>query len=115
MEKAQFDRYKEADLMRPVIRADFDQTNRNWCNNQDYNHLFAKNVMNFMFDKIMAQGYLFVNDVWDAFGIARTPEGQLLGWKKGDNKMDFSFTSDGHGGAVLVLKNVQFIWHTLGD
>ena len=28
----------------------------------------------------MIQGYLFLNDVLDAFGLEKVPEGQVLGW-----------------------------------
>lgn len=31
-------------------------------------------------DKFMIQGYLFLNDVLDAFGLEKVPEGQVLGW-----------------------------------
>lgn len=31
-------------------------------------------------DKFTIQGYLFVNDVLEAFGLEKVPEGQVLGW-----------------------------------
>lgn len=111
MEKTQFEKYDKIDPDAEV-RAVFDQTCTAWSSTQEYNHLFVKHTMNFMQDKLRAQGYLFVNDVLDALGIPRTPEGQLLGWNNFGKMMDFSFTSDSESG-IIVLKNVQFIWHTL--
>jgi hypothetical protein len=46
-------------------------------------------------DKLRAEGYLFLNDVYEMLGIPRTREGQIVGWvyKKdnpvGDNYVDF--------------------------
>jgi len=112
MEKAQFDRYNKIDPDADV-RAIFDQTNPNWSNTQEYNHQFVRYVMNSMHHTLLTRSYLFVNDVLDRLGIPAIPEGQLLGWRSfGMKEMDFSFTSDSEGGAI-VLKNAQFIWHTL--
>lgn len=111
MEKAQFEKYNKIDPD-AEIRVVFDQTNPHWGHTQEYNHLFVRHQMNFLNDKCRSQGYLFVNDVLDSLGIPRTPEGQLLGWRSDGKPMDFSFTSDNESGWI-VLKNAQFIWHTL--
>lgn len=115
MEKTQSDVYNKIDPDADV-RAIFDRENPNWSNTPEYVHLFVHHTMNFMHDKLRSQGYLFVNDVLRALGIDLLPEGQLLGWKTfkkdpGEN-MDYSFTSDNESGWI-VLKNVEFIWHTL--
>ena len=50
---------------------------------------------NYANEKLTAQGYLFLNDVYDMFGIPRTKAGQIVGWiydekhPEGDNYVDF--------------------------
>lgn len=39
-------------------------------------------------DKLVMQGYLFLNDVYDMLGIQRTPAGQVLGWIYDKDHMD---------------------------
>ena len=39
-------------------------------------------------DKLIMQGYLFLNDVYDMLGIQRTPAGQVLGWIYDKDHMD---------------------------
>ena len=39
-------------------------------------------------DKLIMQGYLFLNDVYDMLGIQRTPAGQVLGWLYDKDHMD---------------------------
>lgn len=111
MEKAQFDVYSKIDP-EAEIRVAFDQTSPNWHYDQEVLHLFVRHNMNFLRDKLLVQGYLFVNDVLDCLGLPRTSEGQLLGWSNFGEKMDFSFTSGDEGGWI-ILKNAQFIWHTI--
>src|SRR5690348_11992686 len=111
MEKAQFDVYNKIDPDAGV-KAVFDQTNRNWSLAQEYNHQFVTHVMDWMRQRLNGQGYIFVNDVLLALGIPPTPAGQLLGWNNFGKPMDFSFTSDSESGTI-VLKNTQFIWHTI--
>ena len=46
-------------------------------------------------DKLKANGYLYLNDVYDFLGIPRTKAGQVVGWiydpnnDRGDNYVDF--------------------------
>lgn len=39
-------------------------------------------------DKLIMQGYLFLNDVYDMLGIQRTPAGQVLGWLYDKDHLD---------------------------
>ncbi|MCM1578733.1 MAG: DUF6353 family protein [Ruminococcus sp.] len=74
-------------------RAIFDETNPNWEKNPDYNRMFLSSQQSYANDKLRAQGYLFLNDVYDCLGIPRTKAGQILGWvygnKDGDGYVDF--------------------------
>ena len=73
----------------------FDEYNPNWEKSADYNLLFLINQQNYCNNKLKAQGYLFLNDVYDCLGIDRTREGQIVGWiydpkkSNGDSFIDF--------------------------
>lgn len=49
------------------------------------------NVQNWANDKLHSVGYLSLNEVYDALGYPRTPEGQFAGWAigHGDDFVDF--------------------------
>jgi len=75
----------------------FDEFNPNWERNAEYNRMFLQNQQNWANDKLKANGYLFLNDVYDMLGIDRTSAGQLVGWvldKNGDNFVDFGLFKD---------------------
>ena len=40
-------------------------------------------------DMLHARGHIFLNEVYDMLGIPRTEDGQLVGWIKGGNDVDF--------------------------
>lgn len=70
----------------------FDELNPNWSKDPTSNMFFLKAQQQFANDKFDAQGYLFLNDVYDSLGIPRTSAGQLVGWFKGnggDDVIDF--------------------------
>ena len=41
---------------------------------------YVRNKENELNDKLQIQRFLFLNDVYEAFGLEKTPEGQLVGW-----------------------------------
>ena len=57
--------------------------------------MFLRARQNWFNDKLKADGYLFLNDVYDELGIPRTKPGQIVGWiynennPVGDNYVDF--------------------------
>lgn len=65
----------------------------------DYNLLLLRNICQFENDKLVENGYLFLNDVYEDLGLPKTKEGQLVGWifdKKnpnGDNYVDFGLSN----------------------
>ncbi len=58
----------------------FDSSNPNWEETPDYNLMFLKAQQKYANDKLVAEGRLFLNDVYDALGIPRTKAGQIVGW-----------------------------------
>lgn len=66
-----------------------------WTNDPEYNLMFLKAQQQYANDKLIAQGYLFLNDVYDMLGIPRSKAGQIVGWTydpenpDGDNYIDF--------------------------
>lgn len=73
----------------------FDSYCAGWTKDPEYNLTFLKQQQSFATDKLKAQGYLFLNDVYAMLGIQKTRAGQIVGWvydeKKpiGDNFVDF--------------------------
>lgn len=73
----------------------FDEWCTGWTKNADYNLMFLKQVQNWANEKLRAQGYLFLNDVYEELGIPKTAAGQIVGWiydetcPVGDNYIDF--------------------------
>lgn len=75
----------------------FDQHNKHWGNQPLHNKMFLQAQQNYLNDVLNARGHVFLNDVHDALGIPRTPQGQVVGWLKdgeGDNYIDFAITED---------------------
>lgn len=73
----------------------YDDGCNNWEKDAEHNLWFLKQQQNWANDKLRAQGYLFLNDVYDMLGIPRTKAGQVVGWiydeknPNGDNFVDF--------------------------
>nr|DAD58013.1 MAG TPA: hypothetical protein [Caudoviricetes sp.] len=73
----------------------FDEYCSGWTKDPEYNLMFLKSQQNYANDKLKAQGYLFLNDVYYMLGIPRTKAGQIVGWvydpdnTVGDNFVDF--------------------------
>jgi hypothetical protein len=58
----------------------FDESNPNWSRDPGYNQLFIQCQQNYMNDRLRANGHVFLNEVYDALGMPRSPEGQIVGW-----------------------------------
>lgn len=71
----------------------FDETNDNFEKDSSYNLMFLQMQQSYANDKLTANGYLFLNDVYDMLGFPRTKAGQVTGWlkksKTGDGFVDF--------------------------
>ena len=66
-----------------------------WTKDPELNLMFLKRQQRYANDKLKAQGYLFLNDVYEMLGIHHTKAGQIVGWiydeknPNGDNYIDF--------------------------
>lgn len=73
----------------------FDNSSVYYNDDLDYNLMFLKMQNQYANDKLVADGYLFLNDVYDALGLPKTKAGQIVGWvydkdnPQGDNYIDF--------------------------
>ena len=74
----------------------FNENNINWTDDPQYNMMFLRQNQNWANDKLISQGYLYLNDVYDALGFPKTKAGQVVGWvydpknnERGDNYVDF--------------------------
>lgn len=73
----------------------FDESCRGWEKDAEYNLVFLKQAQAFANEKLKAQGFLFLNDVYEMLGFDKTNYGQYIGWiydeehPVGDNYVDF--------------------------
>lgn len=73
----------------------FDDGCLGWVKNAEMNLYTVLQVQNWANEKLQTDKYLFLNDVYDAFGIPKTQAGQEVGWiydeehPIGDNYVDF--------------------------
>ena len=71
----------------------FDEGSPNWDKRSGYNLMFLRSIQAQMNNKLHAEGYVFLNEVYEALGIKRTSEGQQVGWVldggNSDNYIDF--------------------------
>lgn len=73
----------------------FDETCSGWTRNAEFNLTFLNQQQNWANEKLKAQGYLFLNDVYGMLGMEKTKAGQAVGWVYdeknpiGDNYVDF--------------------------
>lgn len=58
----------------------FDEYNDDWSTVPGQNQLHLVRQQNYLNDKLNAQGYLFLNDVYDALSFPKVPAGQMVGW-----------------------------------
>ena len=70
----------------------FDEVSPFWSKEQEYNQNFVKLQESEANYKLQTYGHVFLNEVYDALGFERTPEGQIMGWLRdgdGDGHIDF--------------------------
>lgn len=99
----------------------FDKTCRHYEENMNYNLMLLRSQQQLANDKLAADGFLFLSDVYDMLGITRTKMSQSVGWiykpdgnSNGDNFVDFGVmvvkreTEDGgYEDAILMNFNVD--------
>lgn len=65
---------------------------KGWTKNPEDNLYYVRQIENWANDKLKAQGHLYLNEVYDMFGIDRTKAGNIVGWVlngDGDGFVDF--------------------------
>lgn len=73
----------------------FDESCPAWQKDPEYNLVFLRAQQQYANDKLIAQGHLFLNEVYDMLGLPRTKAGAIVGWvyddnnDVGDNFVDF--------------------------
>lgn len=73
----------------------FDDGCTGWEKDAELNLYYVKRQQDWANDLLKAKGHLFLNEVYDMFGIPRTKAGQVVGWvydeknPVGDNYVDF--------------------------
>lgn len=62
-----------------------------WEGSREHDELMLSTTQAYFNDRLVARGHVFLNEVYDAFGISRTPAGAVVGWtydRNGDNFID---------------------------
>lgn len=90
---------REVQVVDPTMTSDYarfyDDGCTGWSKDPEANLMFLKAQQSFANKKLQAQGYLFLNDVYDMLGIPRSKAGQVVGWVyderdlERDNFVDF--------------------------
>lgn len=94
----------------------FDENNKNWNKQTEFNQLFIQAQQNYANDLLRARGVVFLNDVYDMLGIERSKEGQIVGWAlpemggHGDGYIDFGVFSKVNDGMRFVMGDERSIW-----
>lgn len=58
----------------------FDELNPNYQKDPTFNMCFLTDVQTFLNQKLVAQGYMFLNEVYQELGFEPTKAGQVIGW-----------------------------------
>lgn len=76
----------------------FDDYNPNWQKDPELNRMFLRAQETYLNQKLQADGFVLLNDVYSALGIDRSREGCLVGWlARGDGDGFVNFGMDGPG------------------
>lgn len=66
----------------------FTEGNVNWEPNPTNNWFFLQAQERYWNDRLQSKGHVFLNEVYDALGLERTPAGQVVGWIAGEQQRD---------------------------
>lgn len=91
----------------------FDEHNKNWVQNPEYNLMFLRATQTYMNDRLFAKGHVLLNDVYDALGMDRTKAGCVVGWVKGnaDDYIDFGvFDTKANDRFYDFIRGDEGIW-----
>lgn len=66
-----------------------------WEKIPDYNLMFLKGRQNYLNDLLKNRGHVFLNEVYEALGLPKTLEGQVVGWRLSNDKSTDNYISFG--------------------
>lgn len=89
----------------------FGMGNPNWQDSADYNLLFLKFQQNYFNNRLASRGHVFLNEIYDALGLERSPAGAVTGWiyhtVDGDGYIDFGlFNGSNHPFTIGFEKEI---------
>ena len=98
----------------------YDCGNIGWSKDPEQNLMFLRRQQEYFNDKLKAQGYLFLNEVYESLGFQKTKAGQMVGWTydeehpNGDNFVDFGIYDsasfvNGYERSIILDFNVDGI------
>jgi hypothetical protein len=94
----------------PYARLFSEETTKEWDAEVDYNIAKLTAEQNWLNERLLARGHVFLNEVYDRLGLERSAEGQVVGWTKdgkGDGYIDFGlFKSNTDGKSVTDVYEV---------
>jgi hypothetical protein len=70
----------------------FDEASPYWEKNSEINRLYVQAAQNLFNNKLQIRGHVFLNEIYDHFGIEHSSAGAVVGWilgPEGDNYIDF--------------------------
>jgi hypothetical protein len=70
----------------------FDEYSDNWKRDAELNRMFIQCQQNYLNNRLLAYGHVFLNEAYDALGVPRSSAGAVVGWLKdgdGDGYIDF--------------------------
>lgn len=94
---------KTVDVIDPKVIDNYDRIYdcgcAGWDKNPEFSLMYLRAKQSYLNDKLIAKGYVFLNEVYKELGYNEVPEGQVVGWvydpdnpdHKGDNFIDFGF------------------------
>lgn len=85
----------------------YDETCTCWTDDFEYNRAFLHTTQCQMNNRLKSQGHLYLNEVYDALGLARSKEGAVVGWildGEGDSFVDFG-VFDGNSSVTRAFVN----------
>lgn len=91
----------------------YDDGNVGWSKNAEHNLYFLKQQQAWANKMLKERGYLFLNEVYDMLGYARTDYGQVVGWifdeknPVGDNFVDFGIYNQDNERARLFVNGEE--------
>lgn len=91
----------------------FDSSCMEWSDNPEYNMMFLKSVQSHCNNLLIANGYLFLNDVYKALGMQPSVAGQSVGWiydennPVGDNYVDFGLFDKTNAATRRFVNNME--------